>query len=703
VGSVIVRLLERRVTANVALFIGVAARVALVVVLVPTVQAVWFAPFFEDALRQPSLDPWGTFLAGGGDPRSFPYGPVMFVVFGAAAAATSWMPDGLGIQVGIAAGILIVELLIWVTAMRWVPERRSRIALLFAVSPVMIYASYVHGQLDVLPTLLMFASGLMIVRGRWYVSGLFVGLAIAAKFSSLLLPPLVIIFLLRNSRFRGQTKKYLFGLLPGLVLAIFPVILPGYRQMVLETPTTQSVFAYAAELGPGLTIVVLPVTFVAILALQYRFQRGNPDLVVLLVGIALSAVTLLTPASPGWYIWAVPFVVVVVVRLSYRFAALVWAWWVVATVTLALRASGGEVRFGGDGVALGDFVEVGSFVNELGTVGAVLSTATVVLGVAVLVLLYRRSVAVFDLYRLSRAPLVVAIAGDSGTGKDTLCVSLSNVFGQEATTFIMGDDYHLYDRQAPLWGVTTHLHPAANDLTAMSRDAVALISGSGRVWSKHYDHARGRFAKPSLVKKRELVVINGLHALIPADIRRRSDVLIYTSMEEGLRRRLKIERDVVARGHSRDAVLASMARRQEHARRFVEPQSALADVVLRLESAGTLPAEDSPLRGPLRLRLVASLRDSTFAERLQRDLIALADCPAHIEYQDEPGSVRLVVYPDRLTAGDIAGIAERLVKRPEELFLRSPIWHDGSVGLIQLIAVLTLLERRVAAQNGVSR
>jgi uridine kinase len=703
VGAVIARLLERRETATVALVVGFATRVAIIVILVPTVQTVWFVPFFENAIATPSIDPWGTFLAAGGDPRAFPYGPVMFAVMGAAAAASAWLPGAWSVQLGVAGGILVLELLIWVTAMRWVPERRSRIALLFAASPILIYAAYVHGQLDMLPTLLMFASGLMLVRRRWFGSGLLVGLAIAAKFSSLLLPPLVIVFLLRNARFRGQTKKYLLGLLPGVALAVAPVVLPGYRQMVLETPTAQSVFVYAAELGPGLTIVILPVTFVAILALQYRFLRGNPDLVILLVGIALSAVTLLTPASPGWYIWAVPFVVVVVARLSLRFAALVWSWWAVATVTLALRASGGEPRLRADGGAPEPFVEVGSFVNELGTVGAVLSTATVVLGVAVLVLLFRRAVAVFDLYRLSRAPLVVAIAGDSGTGKDTLCVSLSDVFGEEATAFIMGDDYHLYDRQAPLWGVTTHLHPAANDLTALSRDAVALISGSSRVWSKHYDHDRGRFAKPALVRKRELVVINGLHALIPYDIRRRSDLLVYTSMEEGLRRRLKIERDVVARGHSREGVLASMARREEHARRFVEPQSALADVVLRLESAAELPAEDEPLSGPLRLRLVATLRKSTFAERLQRDLVALADCPAHLEYEDEPGSVRLVVYPDRLTAGDIAGIAGNLVERPEELFLRSPVWRDGSIGLIQLIAVLALLERRVAAQNGVPR
>jgi hypothetical protein len=40
--------------------------------------------------------------------------------------------------------------------------------------------------------------------------------------------------------------------------------------------------------------------YVALAGLLYRFKRGNPDLVVLVAGMMLTAVPLLTPASPGW-------------------------------------------------------------------------------------------------------------------------------------------------------------------------------------------------------------------------------------------------------------------------------------------------------------------------------------------------------------------------------------------------------------------
>jgi uridine kinase len=142
----------------------------------------------------------------------------------------------------------------------------------------------------------------------------------------------------------------------------------------------------------------------------------------------------------------------------------------------------------------------------------------------------------------------------------------------------MGDDYHLYDRKAPLWQVTTHLHPAANDLPTMNRDALSLMRGKP-VWAVHYDHTRGRFTKQRPIKQRELVVINGLHALTSAETRRAADLTVFTSMDERLRRQLKINRDVGERRHALESVLASIERRYPHTRRYIDPQADLADIV----------------------------------------------------------------------------------------------------------------------------
>lgn len=696
------RLLRSRTALIVGVLLGIGVRVALVVLYVPLIQTEWFEPFFADWIAHPSVDPWTTYLGGGGDPQAFPYGPVMLVVFGVGALIGSALPVPFGIQLGIAIVLLAVESAVWILALAWTPSHRNRTLLLLALNPVLIYATFVHGQLDLLPTALMFGSLWFVRSQRWFASGLLIGLAIAAKFSAVLVAPLILIFLIRNARFRRGWRPFLIGMVPGIVLTLLPALFSeGYRTMVIMTPTAQSVISYSANLGPGLTIVILPIVFAVILAVQYRFKRGNPDLVVLITGIALTSVVLLTPASPGWYVWSVPFLVVCIVSLSRRVAAVTGLFWVVATVTLSLRASGAVWRFSGTGGDRGTFIEVGSFIHEIGAFGAILSTATVVTGVAATVLIFLRGRIQLDSYRLSEAPLGVAIAGDSGTGKDTLCVSLTDVFGSAATTFVQGDDYHLYDRRAPLWSITTHLHPGANDLAAMSEDAVALMAGN-RIRRKHYDHSRGLFTKPVWVEPRELVVVNGLHSLASRDIRDRADLSVFMEMEERLRRRLKIERDVQERGGSLASVIASVERRYEHTSQFVTPQAALADIIVRVESVSALPPEDEPLVAPPQLRLVVTLQDAPFAATLQRLLVSLAQCPTHIKYLDTPGTVQLIIYPDDVTRDDVAGVARSLVTRPQELFLSAPRWHEQSVGVIQLVVVIALLERRKRRENKVA-
>ncbi|WP_440708531.1 glycosyltransferase family 39 protein [Herbiconiux sp. YIM B11900] len=690
----IARILASRRTLPIVFAIGVLVRLAVIVFVVPDVQTQWFVPFLQHTFAHPSLDPWQSFLDSGGPADAFPYGPVMLVYYGVAGFLTSWLPDPWATQLGLGLGNLVLELAIWWLVSKW-PGVRVRAALILIIlSPIVVYAAYVHGQLDLLPTLLMFASAFALKKQRWGASGLLAGLAIASKFSSALMPPLVLIFLLRNARYRGSVKPYLLGLLPGLVLTVAPALLPGYRQMVLETPTSQSIFAYAAALGPGLVIVLLPIVYSALLALQYRSKRGNPDLLVMLIGITLTAVTLLTPASPGWYLWAVPFLAILSVMTSPRSVWLVWGFWLAATVALAYRASAGIWRAdatGGPGSA--DFVEAGPFVNLLGVWGPILATATVVLGAAALIMVYRAGTQRFDEYRLSKMPLSVAISGDSGTGKDTLCVSLANVFGEKATAFLFGDDYHLYERGAPIWEISTHLHPANNDLATMTRDAVSLMRGRP-IWGKHYDHARGRFTKQRPIQQRELVVINGLHVLASAEIRKAADLAVFMSMDEGLRRQLKINRDVGERGQSAERVRDSIQRRLSHAEKFIAPQAALADIEFRIESVRPIPEDSPPSSEPIELRLVADIHDFSFTEALQRTLTSLANCPATIEYLDTPGVIRFTVYPELVTAADTAAVAAQLIARPEELFVDEPHWLGKSRGVMQMIVVAALLERR---------
>ena len=673
---------------------GLLLRVVLLVLLVPAIQRAWFAPFVEHFLDHPSLTPWSDWQAAGGDGAAFPYGPAMLVWFGFFGALTAWLPVPWAVQLGMALGVLAADLAIVWLLLRTGGPRPGRALVLAAVSPVLLYASYVHGQLDLVPTALMFLSLLAFRRRRWSLAGVTAGLAIAIKASSVLIVPFAVLFLLRNSRYRAGIRPYLLGLLPGVALFALPSFSAGYREMVLGTPTFRAAVDYVVVLGPGLNVVLLPVVYAALLAVLWRFRRANPDLVFTVTAVALAAVALLTPASPGWFLWSVPLLALIAAGTGPRVRAAVFGFWVAVTVSQAVTAAGAAWRW--DAAVPGPgFTDVDRSPEGIPPwVVDLLATAAVVAGAIALAMVLRSALLQYDVYRLSRAPLSMAVAGDSGTGKDTLCISLSDVFGEQATSFLMGDDYHLYERHAPLWNVTTHLDPAANDLPRLTRDTFRLLAGEGEVWCRHYDHARGRFTKQRPIAHRELVVVSGLHALTSGDVRKKVDLTVFTDMDEALRRRLKIERDVGQRGHQLSAVQASIDRREPDRDRYILPQRPLADVVLRLESERPLPPEDQPLCEPLALRVVARLRGMAFAERLARSLVSLGGISARLDYLNEPGVVELCVSPGQLTERDVRTLARHLLDRPEELFVSEPVWLGGSRGLMQLILVLAMLERR---------
>jgi len=671
---------------------GLLVRVVLVVALIPVFQTALFAPFLEHVLEQPSLAPWRSWLDSGGTSIAFPYGPLMLLWFGGFAALTAWLPVEGALQLGIALGVLAADLITAALILRAGSPRPGYALALYAVSPIAVYASFVHGQLDVFPTALMFASLIAFRRRSWSYAGLFAGLAIAAKASSLLLSPFAVVFLLRNNRYRSGLRPYLLAMLPGVALFLVPAIAPGYRDMVLATPETRSVVEYAVAIGPGLNVVALPVVFVVLLAMLWRYRRANPDIVLTFTAVALLSVALLTPASPGWYVWSAPFLALVAAISGTRVVVTVLAAWVAVTVSQATTASNAYWRWATDlPLVVPGTAPAGAGVPS--TAQDLFATAAVVTGAVAVLVLLRSALRRYDTYRLSQAPLSVAVAGDSGTGKDTLCISLANVFSESATSFLLGDDYHLYERHAPLWSVTTHLDPAANDLPRLTHDTLRLLTGEP-VWCRHYDHERGKFTKYRQIAERELVVVSGLHALTVGDIRENVDLTVFTDMEESLRRRLKIERDVGQRGHQLAAVQASIERRLPDRDRYILPQQPLADVTLRLESEVPLPPEELPLNGQLSLRVVATLRGVTFAERLSRAMVGIGGCYSRIEYLDEPGVVEVTISPSALSDRDVESLARHLLERPEELFVGDPVWLGGSQGVMQLVLVLALVERR---------
>lgn len=673
-------------------FAGIFLRLFLVLSFVPEIQAHLFSPFLEQAVTSPTFDPWQDWLDSGGSTDSFPYGPLMLYYF----ASWVWVAINLGLaaQLGIACAVFGAELIAWAVVWRRKTKVNSRAIFLLAIAPIILVASYIHGQLDILPAALILIAMLLLRKASWLSSGVFIGLAIAAKFSAILLLPIIAIYLLRNPRFRIAIKPLILGMTPGLVIAFLPLLLPGYRTMVAGTPQVMALFAYSIGLGPDLKLLIAPLLIAAIAVLLWRFKRANLDILFVICAVFLSSLPLLVPSSPGWYLWGVLPLGIVAAGLATRYQTLfillaglegLYAW---------LTKTTGSFRWEEQSTTSENTVTLGESIQSPAWLMDGIATATLLIGLIVLSRILSAGISQSNRYRLSVAPLSVLVAGDSGTGKDTLCASLSSVFGDNRTAFVLGDDYHSFERGASAWDVRTHLDPAANDLARLTGDSLQLIQGNS-VWSRHYDHERGRFTKPRKVSNGDVVAISGLHVVSSAPLRSAVDLSVFLDMDNELRTYLKVERDVRERNQNPEKILESIRQRAADRETYIQPQRSQADLVIALSPATPINFDfESQQQFPV-LNISATMSGMDFGGALVRSLVSIAGAQANMEYTSIPGVTTLTISgTDWITEQDIAAVAQDLVHRPEEIFVNNPQWLGGSRGISQLLIVLALLEKR---------
>ena len=315
---------------------------------------------------------------------------------------------------------------------------------------------------------------------------------------------------------------------------------------------------------------------------------------------------------------------------------------------------------------------------------SLLLTGMTATGIVLALRIWRETIKHNDFFRLSRKPFVIGISGDSGAGKDTYAGAITGLFGSHSVTQLSGDDYHLWDRQKPIWQVMTHLNPTANDLEGFCNDLIALSDGRS-ILSRHYDHQTGRMSKPHQLRSNDFIVASGLHTLYLPILRDCCDLKVYLDIDENLRRYFKLRRDVSQRGHTLDRVLASFERREPDSVRFIRPQAAHADLVLKLHPIHVaLLKIDTP--SIPRLRLEVRTRNSFNEQSLTRVLVGV--CGLHVDMtSSSDGDEVILSIEGESSAEDIAMAAGILCRRVMEFLDISPHWEPGVTGLMQLVTM----------------
>jgi phosphoribulokinase len=297
-------------------------------------------------------------------------------------------------------------------------------------------------------------------------------------------------------------------------------------------------------------------------------------------------------------------------------------------------------------------------------------------------------------------PIMLSIAGDSGSGKTTITRGVVRVLGDDKVTHFCADDYHRYDRRQRAEHGITPLDPQCNYLDVLTCD-IRHLRHNEAILKPVYKHADGTFGPPVYMSPARFVVAEGLLINYVAELRDMFDIRVYLNPPEDLRRRWKVARDCSRRGYSTDQVLTELDRRERDSEAYIRPQRHHADIVVSF-----MPGQS---QDPGQLDAHLFLRDSlphpdltgVVGDGAGADDLTLAEYPGEQELRI-PGTIsaaRAVQLEEAIW--DRMQFASHLrTQRLGEFTIGSDLHRSEALGLTQLLLLYHLVTARAVIALG---
>lgn len=179
-------------------------------------------------------------------------------------------------------------------------------------------------------------------------------------------------------------------------------------------------------------------------------------------------------------------------------------------------------------------------------------------------------------------PLVLGIAGGTGSGKTTVARAIVDRIGHGRVAYLEHDSYYKDLSHLPIEArrQVNFDHPDAFDTPYLIEHIQALKAGQA-VEKPIYSYTESAREGMSVVQPRPLIVVEGILILENPDLRALMDVKIFVDTDDDIRLMRRIRRDIVERGRSVEHVLGQYEAtvRPMHMA-FVLPSRRHADVII---------------------------------------------------------------------------------------------------------------------------
>jgi uridine kinase len=191
-------------------------------------------------------------------------------------------------------------------------------------------------------------------------------------------------------------------------------------------------------------------------------------------------------------------------------------------------------------------------------------------------------------------PLIIGIAGGSGSGKSTVARKVAEALHTRSVAFIDMDAYyrnfaHLPpdERKRINWD-----HPDAFDFELLAAQLELLCAGSP-IDKPVYDFvSHTRSTRTERIAPADVVVVDGILLFADARLRDTCDVKVFVDADADVRLIRRIQRDTQERGRPLDEILTQyLASVQPMHLQFVEPSKRYADLIVPRGGHNTVAIE----------------------------------------------------------------------------------------------------------------
>jgi uridine kinase len=208
--------------------------------------------------------------------------------------------------------------------------------------------------------------------------------------------------------------------------------------------------------------------------------------------------------------------------------------------------------------------------------------------------------------QLRPKPLIIGIAGGSGSGKSTVARKVAESLEGASAAFLDMDAYYknfahlpMEERRKVNWD-----HPEALDHDLLAAHLERLAAGES-VDKPVYDFvSHSRSPRSERIEPADVVVIDGILLFVDERVRDLCDVKVFVDTDADVRLIRRIRRDMAKRGRPLEEILEQyLSTVQPMHLQFVEPSKRYADVIV--PRGGHNPVAIEMIVAKIQRRLIA--------------------------------------------------------------------------------------------------